>query len=264
VKVRTKSIRVDELHVDPDAQRALRPAWRDQIAREFDRTKLGIIHVTPNGDGYKTMDGQHRTEAMRKLGLAHERVLCLVYEGLSRQEQATIFLGINNSKQVRTYDKFRVRITQGEPVAVDIARIVDSVGLYIFDQKSDGAVRAVSQLENIYTGRTLKLKDGPYPEHLAWSLSILKDAWGYDANAFDAPILEGMGALILRFGDRIDRARLATKLASFPGGPRGVLGKGRMLKDIKGITLKNGIAEVLADAYNNQLRSNALPAWDRA
>jgi len=264
VKVRTKNITVGDLHVDPDAQRSLRPAWRDQLVRDWDDDKVGILHVSPNGDGYRIMDGQHRKEALLKMGRGRDTVRCLVYEGLSRQDEASIFLGLNNSKQVRAYDRFRVRVTEGDPDAVAITRILSAVGLALADQKNDGSVRAVSQLENIYSGKTLKLKDGPYPDELRWTLALLKDAWGYDANAFDGPVIEGVGVVMLRFGTRIDRDRFAKKLSGFPGGPRGLLAKARAWKDIKGVSLKNAMAEVLVDTYNNQLRGNSLPAWDRA
>lgn len=264
MKVKTQFIRISELHVDPETQRALRPSWRDQLAREFDAEKLGILHVAPNGHGYKIMDGQHRAEAMRKLGLSESKVRCLVYEGITRQDEASIFLGLNNSKQVRAFDKFSVRVVAGDPTAVGIAEVVGQVGLNLADQKADGSVRAVSQLENIYSGNSLKLKEGPYPDHLRWTLSILRDAWGYDANAFDGIMIEGLGAVVLRFGDRIDRDRFGKKLAGFPGGPRGLLAKSRAWKDIKGVSLKNAMAEVLVNVYNNQLRVNVLPAWDRA
>lgn len=264
MKVKTEFVRVDQLHVDLDAQRALRPSWRDEIAENFDKTKLGIFHVSPNGSGYRIMDGQHRAEAMKSIGLGANRVRCLVYSDLTKQDEASIFLGLNNSKQVRSFDKFRVRVTQGETTAVAIAEILSEIGLRLSDQKRDGAVRAVNQLENIYTGRSLRLKEGPYPDELRWTLSILKDAWGYDANAFDSPLIEGLGAVILRFGDRIDRDRFGKKLATFPGGPKGLQGKARGWKDLKQVTLKNATAELLTDLYNNQLRTNALPSWDRA
>lgn len=264
MKVKTQFIAVDDLHVDPAAQRALRPSWRDALARDFDKDKVGVLHVAPNGSGYRIMDGQHRAAAMQKLGMGAHKVRCLVYNGLSQKDEASIFLGLNNSKSVRAYDKFRVRVTEGDPTAVAIVEILDDIGLYLADQKSDGAVRAVTQIENVYTGQTLKLKEGPYPDALRWTLAILRGAWGYDATAFDGPMIEGLGAVILRFGDRIDRDRFGKKLAGFPGGPRGLLAKGRMWKDVKGTTLKNGIAEVLVETYNNQLRSNALPSWERA
>lgn len=264
MNVKTEFIKVSELHVDPDAQRSLRPSWRDELARDFDEAKLGILHVSPNGNGFRIMDGQHRAEAMNKLGLKEKRVRCLVYTGLSKQDEASIFLGLNNSRQVRAYDKFRVRVTEGESTATAIMEILGDVGLTLADQKSDGAVRAVNQLESVYTGRSLRLKEGPYPDHLRWTLSLLRDAWGYDANAFDGPIIEGLGAVVLRFGDRIDRDRFAKKLSGYPGGPRGLHAKAKAWKDLKGTTVKNAMAELLVEVYNNQLRSNGLPAWDRA
>lgn len=264
MKVKTQHIKVDELRVDPDTQRSLRPSWRDQLARNFDPNKVGILHVSPNGSGYRIMDGQHRAEAMKSLGLGDERVRCLVYTGLSKQDEASIFLGLNNQKSVRAYDKFRVRVTEGDPTATEIMEVLSDVGLTLSDQKNDGSVRAVNQLENIFTGRTLKLKDGPYPHHLRWTLAILRDAWGYDSNAFDGPIIEGLGAVILRFGDQVDRDRFGKKLAGFPGGSRGLLAKSRAWKDVKGVTLKNAMAEILVELYNNQLRKNALPTWERA
>jgi hypothetical protein len=264
VKVKTEFIKVNELHVDPDAQRSLRPSWRDYLAANYDETKLGIFHVSPNGNGYRIIDGQHRTEMLRKLGLGEKKVRCLVYTGLSQQDEAGMFLGLNNNLKVRAYDKFRVRVTEGEPVATAIMEIIGEVGLTLADQKTDGAVRAVNQLEAVYTGRSLRLKEGPYPDHLRWTLSILKDAWGYNANAFDGVVIEGLGAVILRFGDRIDRDRFGKKIAGFPGGPVGLQAKAKAWKDLKETTLKNAMAEILVEVYNNQLRSSRLPAWDRA
>jgi hypothetical protein len=264
MKVKTEFIKVNELHVDIDSQRALRTVWAKHIADNYDANKLGIFHVSPNGTGYRLMDGQHRKEALKMLGKGDQRVRCLVYTDLTKQDEAAIFLGLNNSKQVRAFDKFRVRVTQGDSTAVAITEILSEIGLVLADQKRDGAVRAVNQLENIYTGQALRLKEGPYPDELRWTLSILKDAWGYDANAFDATLIEGLGALMLRFGTRIDRDRFGKKLAVFPGGPKGLQGKAKGWKDVKGVTLKNATAELLTDIYNNQLRSNAIPSWDRA
>jgi hypothetical protein len=266
--MRPEYIKVNDLRVDPDVQRSLRTAYVDKLAREFDEGKLGALSVATAGSNghfhYHVCDGQHRVAAMRKLGLGERKVLCINYGPLSKKDQATLFLGLNDSKKVRAFDTFRVRVQEGDPTATGIVSILDEVGLALSDQKTDGAVRAVIQLEAIYSGRALRLKDGPFPHALRWTLSTLKDAWGYEANAFDGELIEGLGLVMLRFGDRVDRDRFGKKLAAYPGGPRALIAKSRAWKDLKGTTLKNATAELLVSVYNAQLRVNALPAWERA
>ncbi len=67
-----RKIKADDLNVDRGYQRAAGTSYINKIAREFDPALFGIITVAERDDGsYWILNGQHRVEAMRKMGNGH-------------------------------------------------------------------------------------------------------------------------------------------------------------------------------------------------
>jgi hypothetical protein len=91
---------VRDLAVDSSYQRSIE-ARRNQAAIEricenFRWSLFGIVTVTKGLTGYLIIDGQHRTEAARRLKLAS--VPCLIVPPLSRQDQALAFVAANRDR----------------------------------------------------------------------------------------------------------------------------------------------------------------------
>lgn len=257
-------LKIDDLIRDCEINRALDEKRAEKIANEFDPDMFGVPTVSHRGEGrYAIVDGQHRIEALRILGWNGQKIPCSVFEGLTQAEEAKRFLGRNNFRAVQSIDKFMVRLTAREPVATAIRQIVIAAGFVIDRVTRDGAIRATDSLEAIYLGKGQKIR-GENPKALRNTLDVINLAWGKTAAATQAQVLLGIGSFILRYGDDLDLKRLVQKLVSLPGGPSGLVARGRGKKELHGGTLASGMAHYLVDVYNRGIRGKTrLPSWRR-
>lgn len=257
-------IPIPDLVVDPDAQRPLRQSWVDATVPAFDPDKLGIITVnrrSADGKAY-VVDGQHRIALVRAVGWADQQIHVEMFDGLSQAEEAALFLDRNRRINVRPLDKFRVRVTAGELVACDIVRIARHHGLRIANGPGVGHINAAGACESVYAGGRLgKAKDGP--SALSKVFKTLVDAYGRDRLLnFEGALIEGLGLLFLRYGAAVDQTTIADRLAKAPGGPGGVIGRARSLRDIRGgNSIAHCVAIVLVELYNKGQRKAKLEDW---
>lgn len=257
-----KMIPISDLNIDPEAQRVLSPGWVKARIPHFDVDQLGYIVVNKRAGGKLfIVDGQHRVALMRAVGWADQTIHAEVFDGLNQAQEAELFLARNDRKAVRRYDKFRVAITSGDPVATDIDKIVRAHGLAISDQLKNGHIVAVDALEKIYMGGGIASpKEGP--KALAKALGVLLKAWGNQASSVNGRVIQGLGLVELRYDGAIDQGALAQKLAPFPGGAPGLLGRGKSLQETSGKPLHHCIASIIVDMYNKGRRGTKLEKWD--
>lgn len=259
---RVQWITITDLKVDPETQRSQRPAHAKQIAETFNAEAFGVLTVSERPDGYYVIDGQHRLAALHILGWTNQKVPCIVFSGLDQAEEAQRFIGLNTSKAVRTFDKFRLRVVAGEPIAFEIDAIVRKHGLYVADSaRATGCVRAVRTLEDIYTGKLLRTD--PNPDALDMTLGTVTRAWGTEPSALDAIVLGGIGAVYLRYGLGVDTMRMADKLTKIDGGAYAFLAKTRMRAGLSGLSKWASAAQLAIDLYNSGLRKDALPPFTK-
>lgn len=241
-----------KLTVDPAVQRGLDNVKVEKMVSEFDEAALGTITVSRRKGGQLCIiDGQHRTAAARIMKGEDYAVPCLVFKGLSVEGEARMFRLLNNTTKVEPLALFRVRMVEGEEVAVAIGLIIDEAGWALADRNMNGGLRCVAAMERIYRRS---------PEALLGSLTAIRHAWGVDDPAGDGRIVEGIGLLIARYGTAIDVSDLAHKLAA-AGTPSAFIGRARTIRDALGTTLANCIAEVAVEIYNKNRRTKALPSW---
>lgn len=262
----TEQIRAAELRVNPEVQRRTDPKHAGRIADAFDPAGLGVLEVSKHADGsYWVMDGAHRLAAVLMRGEGDRRMACNVHHGLTIAEEAKIFGLRNTFKQPQYIDRFRIRVKSGERDASEVQRIVENAGWKIDWAPLDGHIQAVKACDDIYLGKIFRKgqpsADGVYPDALAWVLNIVSAAWGYQNSATHANILVALGKVWFRDHAVIDPARLAKKLAPYPGGPDGLRGAGHGVKAVFGGTVTDGIAGVIVETYNKSLRSGALEPW---
>src|SRR5262245_14620837 len=94
-------------------QREFRKAHGDEIAKDFDLNKLGYPIMNFRDGIYWILDGQHRIYALRENGFGDDVLECEVYENLTDQEMADIFIGTNTRKQIPPFDGFHIACTAG-------------------------------------------------------------------------------------------------------------------------------------------------------
>ena len=255
-------VNVAELNVDPEAQRKLSPTWVKARVPTFDAEQLGYVVLNRRSDGkYYIVDGQHRAALMRAIGWGDQKILAEVFEGLNQAEEAALFNARNDRKAVRKFDKFRISIVAGNPVSCAIDRIVREHGLLLSDQLRDGHITAVDALERVYNGAGIASpKAGP--KALAHALSVVVGAWGNQPSSVNGKIILALGVVFLRYDGTVNENDLAKKLAPFPGGAPGLIGKGRSMQELRGRQLHHCIAAIIVDIYNKGRRVEKLEAWD--
>lgn len=252
------SLRVDLLRVDPELQRPLDEGWVEKHRGEFDADKLGHPVVSLRQDGHHyVIDGQGRCALLRAVGWGDQHILCEVYEGLTTQQEAIIFLGRNDTRHVVTFDKFRLRIQAGDPVACDINRIVNASGMGIHKSAGSGRLSAVAALEKVYS-----LPGGEGASALMCVLRIIQAAWGRETKNFDGQVIQGLGAFLAKYGENVEEDSLVGVLAKFPGGASGLIGKAKSMHELRGGKVFLCVGGVIADAYNLRKGGRGkLGAW---
>jgi hypothetical protein len=255
-------VNIQDLHVDPDAQRGLTPGWVKARVSAFDVDLLGYIVVNkrPSGKMY-IVDGQHRVELMRMVGWGDQKIHAEVFDGLTQSEEAELFIARNDRKSVSRFDKFRVSITAGDPVACHIDKIVREHGLVISDQAKDGHVNAVDALERVYRGCGIaSAQEGAIA--LAAALKVVLQAWGKQPSSVNGRVIQALGMVQLRYNGAIDQKAMIQKLAPFPGGAPSLLGKGRTMQELRGRPLHHCIASIVVDIYNKGRSVGKLENWE--
>ena len=244
------------LTTDLRVQRPLDLVRVAELASSFDPSRLGTIVVSQRADGtIVVLDGQTRLAAQAKAG--HKAAVhAEVHTGLSLQDEAAMFLAYNNSKPVSALDKFLVRVTEGDPTAVAINNIITAHGWRVVKGGLDASIQAVNALERVYT------KGGANGAQIVGAImdSITK-AWGYDFAGTNASLIGGLGELFLRYGDKVDRAKLVREMQST--NPRTLLGRARGMKEARVFndSLPVVVGRVLHTIHNQKMRRNQLPDW---
>ena len=255
-------ISVGDLDVDRAVQRSSMDVRKvERFARRYNPAALGVITVSKRNEvTYIIIDGMHRTEATRRVTDGTGKLLCHVFHGLTIAEEAQMFLDLNAGNQPTLIDKFKVRITAGDPQAIKINEMVRSYGWTVHPAAANGAIQCVGTLERIQNLSDLHEVE---PGLLQVSLMTVTHAWGHDRDGAQAGILEGIGLVYDEYRDLINLDRFSNKLKNYQGGPQALLVEGRTMAAYKKAKVPFGLAERLVDEYNVGAKTKSLHPWRR-
>ncbi len=95
---------------------------------------------------------------------------CIVYSGLSQQQEAQLFEWIQlKRRNMQSYDRFRASLVAGNEESLAIKDLVESTGYEIgYAGMSDRSIAAVAALEGMYRGDVIAMER---------SLIIFRGAW---------------------------------------------------------------------------------------
>lgn len=255
--VQIREIPARMLQVDHGVQRALDTTRAERIANEFDPNALGTFVVSHRADGsYHLIDGQHRHAVVILLGHEDWNLRCEIHENLTREEEARMFRLLNNSRAVSVIEKFLVRIQEKDPVAVTITDLLADAGWTVSVQKSPAHFCAVSAIE-----KPFRRAGDRGQELVKWLIDVVTRSWGFDSDGVRGDIVTGLALVFLRYGDAVDTKKLVDELTVIPGGPRGLVGRARSLKEYRRGTIADAMAEQIVSMVNNKRRVNRLPKW---
>lgn len=249
-----------KLTIDPEVQRSLDKTRVNRMVKDYQPQALGALVVSRRQDGtIHVIDGQHRLAASIAAGYGDREVSCLVFEGLSKPQEAMLFRQLNNTRTPQSLDKFRVRVIEGDEVAVALNTILEAHGWHAAQSKDDSCFAAVAALEKVYRGKLNG--EGDTATICDTLIRVITKAWDFNADGVRAELIGGLGALLLRFNTRVDLSKLTTELGQTAGGPLGLIGRAKSLRDLRGGTIPDALAEIVVEMLNKSRRTNRLPHW---
>lgn len=251
-------LHVSDLTIDESYQRTVRAHHVAKIAKGFDPDMFGTLIVSARqGGGMYVVDGQHRLEAVKQLGWHDQRVPCIVYYGLTKEEEArAFFFPQTNRVQLIPAERFKARLASGDQTAVELVRKVESFGYGINltngSSESTRMFDAVASIERLETN---------YREDvLSEFLAISRAAWGLDQYKIPNTFITGLGLFIFRYWGAYDRNRLATVLRNST--PMRIDGEGKDFRKVLGGRGDDATGRAILHLYNHKLQSKRLPEWD--
>lgn len=253
-------IPANQLVTDPAYERPLSTIKVRKIVREFNPDAVGVLMTSRRSDSSNVLiDGQHRCAAFLAMEWGEQRLPCLVYHGLTLEQEAELFVVYNRDRsKPLQHDLFRAEVAAGNPAAMEIVKVLGRHGLSVTqfrEQGKDthrkaGVVSAVGALKRIHA------QAGPVV--LDETISVLKEAWGeeYGNQAYTNPLLQGVALVLARYSPRlVNRKRLVAKLAEIT--PAGLTAQARVLAQHSSTSGSHGlmtyIAIVIIGAYNKKL-----------
>lgn len=263
-----ETLPADVLDIDPTVQRALNMGRVRRMADNFHEAALGVLIVSartnsflPEQGGtrkvrYVVLDGQTRLAAIRLFAGTEKTkmpVTCQVFTGLTRQQEAEIFLEHNDRAAVRKIDLFRLALVAQQPWAVELHDIAARHGFEI----SDTAPKTHRMLAVTAAQRIVKLSGGK--DALNRALDLIVRTWGHRENAASAEAIEGLGLLYQRHGaDAVDTVRFSKKLASKDTPQTFKAGVLQHRAAFRGVSRYEAAYGYVVSVYNMGLRTNRL------
>lgn len=249
------------LRIHPVAQRdGIIKSKLKQITEHLDLDAIGTVHAVEyeiNGEiAAWVIDGQHRIRALLDMGLGEWEVRVEFHDDCKDNAHASaLFLELNFRAAVNPTETFRNELQARKPYAVAIQSIAKRYGFNVRAFSGDTSLACAAALKRVYAfdeGRSLES-----------ALATITSAWGHNAAANEAKLIEGLGLIFKSNNGSIDKADLVKKLAKFPGGPSALVGAAKGLREYKRVALPSALAEVVIDNYNKGRTQNLLSLASR-
>lgn len=248
--MKTKKIAINELHVDATYQRTVQRSHVRRIVENFDAAAFGHLLVAERSSKtsrYYVVDGFHRLEAAKNMGMEH--VLCDVFQSKGKAHEAEMFRWANNRRNLDARIAFRCRLVEGEASARAVEAICREHGFHTWDSGSKRAnwpmISAVRELELAYDG-----------EVLARVLATISRAYTADTEAaLEGWMIGGLAAFYRLHPEAVDD-RLITKMKRIQ--PNEFLRRASQGKGLIGGGRNKLVALALVQEYDKGLKSGRL------
>lgn len=270
MKTEILKLRHADLIIDPAIQRKIVPT---QLARmlgdNFNSEALGQLLVSRRDNGSKViLDGQHRWHVVGLIDPSME-LTCQVFHGLTRQEEASLFLASNNQSAVASTAKFQAAVVAGMPIPTAVQKILDTYGLDIGNNSGE------------FTAVADAMRVASWPDGIALlddAIRILTEAWSTMSpgsnqvlltnergnRPFRGQLVVGMCRVLHRYGDDVDGSRMVKSLISLGDrGPAIIAEHAAMVLATMGrMSADQAYAHGIVTTYNRGKGGAKLPMWE--
>lgn len=252
-----QKISAGSLTVDQTVQRMKEHGHIGRLMDEWDDDLVGALvgSLRPDGKVY-LLDGQQRWSA--KLGLAEPdyEFLVIVHDDLDLAGEARVFSGLNRGrKAVSAYDKYRVDVVAGVPIAVAVDEVVTSLGLSVGSQASAKTIACPATLERIVR-RGKSIEDSQ--DILRQALEVNESVYSLSDDPWSSYVIEGLALFIETWGDHENYKRDLLEKALRSVTVTQLLGIAR--SRIAGNNLSGEMSRVIAERYDLRKTKNRLRA----
>lgn len=248
VRRTTEHFRAADLYVDPQVQRTLRPAHLRKLIETLDLDAIGTITVNLRSDGIKSIvDGQHRREALIEHGFGDWKLRCDTYHGLSIEDEHRFWRLLNDSKPATAWEDFHAALGYGDETSVEIKNICGRHGFKVTQKKGDGSCCAIAALRKVHAAGALDE-----------TMRVIAGAWGDQADAASAHIVNGIGLVLSTYNGEIDRQAFVGKVGKKT--PTAIVASARQFQEWNGGSIARGVANIAIDLYNRGRRSGQVAA----
>jgi hypothetical protein len=241
-------IRAMDLNVDPDVQRLSDPNQLAKLETDWDKMFLGTLVVSRRSDGTMwVIDGQHRKEVARRKEGENFLLDCEVYTGLTRQQEALMFIKLNKyRKAVRPYDSFRISLAAALPTEIAMDAAVRARNMEIAASPSANKVGAVEACRRIVVkGGSALLTD---------TLEVAEAAWGREAESWDNMMIQAIATVIHKNSSNIEHKRLSNILGRRTVGQWKAAAIATAVGGGGSESRSNKVVELIVVNYNSGLR----------
>lgn len=246
-------VRLDQMKINPQAQRALNESWANELADNFNPDLMGFPHVSHRDGWYYIVDGQHRVRAAHIfLGDTSQQVQCHIYENLTNEQEAWLFLELNNTKKQSAMNRYKVALAgpaQKYPDEHDVERICRSLDLRIGMDKSCEEISCITAILGVYG------KHGA--ASFSFAMRVIRDSYGYDG--FKRETISALALIKDRYGDRIDEKKLIERLSS--SGAVALNQQAKSMKEATGNPAAQCYAHAMIQFYNQRNAQHRVDPW---
>lgn len=255
-------IKVSDLTVDHRVQRVnLDTGKVNKIIANYNADAIGRLTLSERDNGeIIIIDGWHRWEAVRRITSNEGFVPVKVFKGLTLQEEAALFLALNNTNSPKLMDRFLVRVVKGDVHAEEMMNLAKARGWFIDSVAGDHHINAVGAVERIHW---LSKSIDADPPLIDLVLLAVTRAWGHNRYGVQAGVFDGLGRLLAEHGSKVDMDRLINVLKDWELGPEGLLTQARHHASVQRMRLPFAVADLVTSEYNKGLRTKGLPQWRR-
>jgi hypothetical protein len=244
------SLPVRVLNVDDSYQKPLSKAHVRGIVDKFDPMGIGQIHVSKRSDGsFWVFDGQHRTAAYKAKGI--KEIDCIVYEGLTSEEEARGYIYYNTIKTQHILDLAKAELLVGDPTMVAIDTAVTGLGLKIDYHRTGNkdTLQAIYAIKCIYNVGGI--------DDLKMVLRVLKQSLGNDGKNFQGVVLQGIHQFVVEYRNVLEERWLIKRIEKF--GLNDLMIKASGYKVIHSCDKKTAVKMAVVNVYNhNRSKENKI------
>lgn len=259
-------VSVNDLTIDPEVQRFTHnPRKVEHIVKNFNPNALDLITVSRrNAATMVIIDGWHRWEAVRRLTDSTGTLLCRVFDGLTKAEEAKMFLNLNPGNQPTALDRYRMRLVFGDPIIAAIDKAVHAYGWAVHPVPAVSHIQAVIALERI---QKLALRNEATHDLLENTMLVITRTWGHEREASSAILLEGTAHFLAEYraASRFDQDRLIEQAKGVQ--PFTLISDSQQMARMTRMRPSMAVADQLVKLYNSGLKVNGpkeLSPWRRA